>query len=365
MLVLTQKRVVRASIVIALVLALSIIGALPITQTMTEKLPEFARALVVGIAGTAEAADADYICDGTADDVQIQAAIDDLPSGGGKVLLLAGTYSIGSQIDLVDDLTLQGVGFATILKIEDNYDANFKILEASSKSNIVICDMTIDGNKDNQSSGWMYGIQLTSVSDILVEDVEIKNLRHVGIRGETSGDRVIIQNCIFHDNGWHGVWLSNGDHSAIENNIFYSNGRNGISVGESTNNDWDNGIISENIIYLNGWRGIIVDGNSTACQILNNIVLENSQETDAAHDGILIYNTAHYNIIAGNIVRMGGLANKHRWGINLYTTTYNNYVHGNDLYDSGSTSPYDLNDQGSNNKKRDNIAYDGTMMTDS
>jgi len=38
--------------------------------------------------------DADYHCDGTADDVQIQAAIDALPAGGGKVFLLEGTYAL-------------------------------------------------------------------------------------------------------------------------------------------------------------------------------------------------------------------------------------------------------------------------------
>src|SRR3990167_10805911 len=52
-----------------------------------------------------------YRCDGTADDVQIQAAIDALPAQGGKVLLSEGTFTITSAINVgIKYLTLQGAG---------------------------------------------------------------------------------------------------------------------------------------------------------------------------------------------------------------------------------------------------------------
>ncbi|MHC1596787.1 MAG: pectate lyase family protein [Methermicoccaceae archaeon] len=51
---------------------------------------------------------ADYICDGTADDVEIQAAIDAL-TGAGTVYLYAGTYTLASSITLKSGLTLEGV----------------------------------------------------------------------------------------------------------------------------------------------------------------------------------------------------------------------------------------------------------------
>src|SRR3990167_5637602 len=55
---------------------------------------------------------ADYVCDGTADDGQIQAAIDGLPAGGGKVVLSDGTFSIAAQIDLPTDraVNIEGSG---------------------------------------------------------------------------------------------------------------------------------------------------------------------------------------------------------------------------------------------------------------
>src|SRR6185436_285783 len=43
---------------------------------------------IIASSTSLDTTNADYICDGTADDVQIQAAIDALPSTGGRVLLM-------------------------------------------------------------------------------------------------------------------------------------------------------------------------------------------------------------------------------------------------------------------------------------
>lgn len=52
---------------------------------------------------TAQKTNADYTCDGTNDNVEIQAAIDTVAqnaSGGGKVTLLAGTYNLGATVSV-------------------------------------------------------------------------------------------------------------------------------------------------------------------------------------------------------------------------------------------------------------------------
>lgn len=51
---------------------------------------------------------ADYVCDGTADDVEIQAAIDALPSGNGTVRLSEGTFHIAQNIEFD---ALEGIEF--------------------------------------------------------------------------------------------------------------------------------------------------------------------------------------------------------------------------------------------------------------
>jgi polygalacturonase len=57
---------------------------------------------------TVGSADADYITDGTADQVQIQAAIDAVvAAGGGTIFVKAGTYSISSSIVVKSDIWMQ------------------------------------------------------------------------------------------------------------------------------------------------------------------------------------------------------------------------------------------------------------------
>jgi len=54
---------------------------------------------------------ADYRCDGTADNVEIQAALDALPAAGGKVVLSEGTFTITTGItETSDNVHIQGAG---------------------------------------------------------------------------------------------------------------------------------------------------------------------------------------------------------------------------------------------------------------
>lgn len=79
--------------------------------------------LVVAASDSAapDADSADYVCDGTDDDVQIQAAIDELISSGttgGRVLLLEGTYSVSpGVVNLYQQSPwLQGMGRGTVIE---------------------------------------------------------------------------------------------------------------------------------------------------------------------------------------------------------------------------------------------------------
>ncbi len=58
----------------------------------------------------------DYICDGTADNVQIQAAIDALPSSGGTVVLSEGTFNIAATVTwTTSNVRIVGQGRSTVL----------------------------------------------------------------------------------------------------------------------------------------------------------------------------------------------------------------------------------------------------------
>ena len=60
-------------------------------------------------ASALEKLQADYVCDGTADNVEIQAAIDALPSTGGKVSLSEGTFNLAATINIAEANAEKGI----------------------------------------------------------------------------------------------------------------------------------------------------------------------------------------------------------------------------------------------------------------
>jgi hypothetical protein len=70
--------------------------------------------IVVAATGASAAvkAGAQYVCDGTADDVQINAALADLGATGGTVQLSAGTFTLAATVTIPDNCVLVGMGRA-------------------------------------------------------------------------------------------------------------------------------------------------------------------------------------------------------------------------------------------------------------
>ena len=133
-------------------------------------------------------AQADFVCDGTDDQVEIQAAIDALPAGGGEVKLLEGNYvkSNTAGISIPSNTGIQLLAGA-IIRLANGLDANADIFvnadTANGNSNIVIEGGTLDTNVPNQAAGQQYAINFTLVSHSRV-DTAIKgevNLRESSV----------------------------------------------------------------------------------------------------------------------------------------------------------------------------------------
>jgi hypothetical protein len=89
---------------------------------------------------------ADYYCDGTDDQEEIQKAIDFLATayGGGECTLTNGTFNTTAAIELESNITFSGAGAGTII----NKNGNFRAIECvgtlgSEKTGVVITGMTI------------------------------------------------------------------------------------------------------------------------------------------------------------------------------------------------------------------------------
>lgn len=182
-------------------------------------------AVTVGPAGSK----ADYVCDGTADDVELQAAIDALNAAGGGVLqLLPGTYNIaasfgGATAGQYSNLVIKGAGRnATILKAASAVAViafgNGNATLGNVWSNLTLADLTVDMN--NQLSP-TYAVTLACCQDVLLDNVHFKNQKNgaksmlffgvtAGASSAMLARNLQVRQCIFSDSDavWEAVTLA-------------------------------------------------------------------------------------------------------------------------------------------------------------
>ena len=113
---------------------------------------------------------ADYVCDGTADDVQINAAITAIAATGGRVLLSEGTFTLSAAIAMSGGITLQGQGGETTIQAADDV-ASHAMISAVGTASITIRDMVLDGRRALQAATSHAGIILNGVILSRVIDV--------------------------------------------------------------------------------------------------------------------------------------------------------------------------------------------------
>lgn len=262
--------------------------------------------LVVGTSASGwTSADCDYLCDGSDDDVEINAAIQALPSTGGEIVLLDGTYNLAAQI-LVDkpNTTLRGNGFATILS------KNFRSVNTTTGPAISIsgsgCRITslslLYGLTSLNHQGGDRGIQITA-SDCQVDNCKIDGLRE-GVHVSSNGYRArIIQN--YFSDCYYGVWVSESWACIAENHIssrtciwlagsnirVVANYINADTIGIDTAPAGTQSVITGNHIFGAGNYGI--DLSSSYHKVCGNHI---KAETAA----INCSTGSNYNVIVGN-----------------------------------------------------------------
>ena len=250
---------------------------------------------IVAASDSLETGRADYICDGISDEDEINAAIGALPSYGGVVYLLEGTYVVDGAITIdKSNVALIGAGAGTVIKIKDGYNADIDVISADTKDHLLIANLKIDGNKANQTAGAMRGIWFDTVTDSKIVHCWVEDML-----------------------GSVGVVLEASSNNTISGNTCQGNGRHGIALYTSSNN---------NTVTGNTCRG-------------------NSQEEDNHFDGIIISSNSDYNNVQGNTVRHAGGAKQHRYGIRVNSSDCDgNLITNNDLYLAGKTA--NLSDAG-------------------
>jgi len=275
---------------------------------------------------------ADYVCDGVNDEVQIQAAIDALPSAGGTVVLSEGTFHIDNKngITLSSNLCLRMTPMTTLV-LSNMGDNTAYMLRGDSKTNITIYSGILDGNKYNQTATTagliQYGISLTDCSNVFIDSVHIKNIGMpvvslsgygiylnntpdtriyhcyitgcaresiscyngsdgtliMGVVSKDSDDRsfvahdsdgVSITNCSSDNTSGSGIHLYGASRCRVTGCLIENAGDHGIEIINSTSSP-ENNIISSNTIYNCAGRAIYLSSTASYNNISNNNIFSN------------------------------------------------------------------------------------------
>ncbi len=227
---------------------------------------------------------ADKVCTGTADDVEILAAIAALPSNGGSIEFSEGTFNAsGSNFHNLDitksRLTLRGQGPGVTIIKASTKDRHLIGNATATQTHVTIRDMTLDHDAVTLGTGSFHLMRLEGIKKVWLENLEILNSSHhgivglpdtasevnsewflsniyaqnIGVSGQVGGDairthfgsgNVVIQNCILDGVELHGVHL--GNHRAMLNNVIVKNsGQSALSLqseGQIVSNfyaEWD------------------------------------------------------------------------------------------------------------------------------
>ena len=281
-------------------------------------MPDYGRILV---ASSTHLGSADYYCEGTSDEDQINAAINELAGvDGGFVELTEGTYYTNGTIVLADNIVLMGKGWNTIIEKNGAYHGiSLTGSGGSEYVNIALRDFKITRNASD-----------TDTNDLI-------NLVYV--------DNVIIENIYCYNSYNHSIYLSNCDKPAISNSHIDTCVGHGIIVtgsksiyarilGNHVNTGGNNsGIyiltiddttIAGNISINNKYNISVYGGSKNT--ITNNIC------EDGSNTGILILENSDNNIISSNICE-----NNTIYGIRIDTVDCNrNVITGNRATGNGT-----------------------------
>lgn len=219
--------------------------------------------------------------DGSTDDtLAINAAITAVnASGGGIVYFPAGTYLVADAggstgISLLSKVTLRGAGVgATTIKTKNSSNAHL-INISDGTSDVAVTDMTLDGNRANQSAS-VHCLRVAGVVNLLVQNLEIQEAYQygIGIQGGTNKN-VRLVNLDIHDTGADGIDIKNlnddNEDVHISNVSVRSWGNNGALTVQAAidcrgpvraNNIWISSPVQADAVAFRFRQGELLDTN--------------------------------------------------------------------------------------------------------
>jgi hypothetical protein len=264
------------------------------------------RRVAASDATPAEKAAADFLCDGTNDAVEVDAAVQALPAAGGTILFSSGHFNYGSgflKVQRRHNITYQGAGMdVTFIANSSNASADTEPFNFEDVDGSIVSDLTVSAGGTARTTS--DALDFDNSSNCRVERVKVTLSRARGIifDGKTSNSDPswealdnVIQDCIVTGcpgagiellvNGDPGVGSSNpsGQGTQVINCQCFGNGNAGVKINRqsSTGRQGKNNTISGGVYSGNGTQGVAIQ----AC--LNNIVTGVTSKNNLS-DGIRV-----------------------------------------------------------------------------
>jgi parallel beta-helix repeat protein len=253
----------------------------------------------------------------------------------GTVKLVSKLYNINSNIKIYSNIVFEGMGmYLTSIRLQDNADSFYEypnstsskggvsgIIRSVYQNNIIMRDMTIDGNRENQLedgedddnySYGKFGIYLEVVDDTVMTNLRVMNCQGYGFDPHGKGgeylisSRLKIVDCISENNGWDGITLDKLHDTIVTDNVVRNNGRHGINIvtGSRRLVVSRNVVINNGFFYDNGGCGIVVQNNQN--YTTRDITLSNNIIRNTKKDGICAKSTTNLIISGNNIFNASG-----------------------------------------------------------
>jgi parallel beta-helix repeat protein len=316
-------------------------------------------------------AGADYVCDGTSDEAEIQTALNDVSTTGGSVILLEGTYTLSGQITIPSNVRLDARG-ATV-KLRNSHNADINIVNiANSASNIEIVGLIVDGNKSNNSSGNQYGIVIgTNAVSIVLDRVWVQNCRNDCLR-VNSGSMVRANHCYFTGSTLEGVNLQSAS-ECLFSNCYLSGNNNGFYVVGATRclfvGNYIRGHLNRNIFVGSG----ATDNQFASCYIYNSVLegayvdvasrtsfsgckfMQNGIGANNTYAQLYVSGSAINTVAQGNDFYRGASGNLSKYGIWVATGATNTVAYPN-AFPGGGGSTADVQNDGTGTTMAPNVS---------
>ena len=239
-------------------------------------------------ASDASKARADYQCDGSDDEVQIQAAYDDT---GGRVLLSEGTFSVSPGTGFTT-VGLSGAGPLLTIIEADASSAGY--LAQMVNHNCVIEGISFDANSHSADiDGVRAYAHQTKIVNCRFKDFHGNGIDYGG------WDKGMVLGCVFEDNDGAGIHWTSAFQVIVANNYFDA-ASSVTGKGIDTDSSGGDNHIVGNIFgdYLD--YGIYLDGDDATAIIANQF---RTAGTDGVH---LTSNCTDCFVVVNNFRNMGG-----------------------------------------------------------